>query len=65
VAHDLKQSIYSPLLVFHQLAGKDSSAELLMLDSENQLAYDLTESLQLTDFAELYAEQVTVLTNHY
>jgi hypothetical protein len=36
-----------------------------MLDSENQLAYDLTESLQPTDFVELYAEQVTVLTNHY
>jgi hypothetical protein len=36
-----------------------------MLDSENQLAYDLAESLQLADFAKLYVEQVTVLTNHY
>ncbi|XP_066373486.1 LRR receptor kinase SERL2-like [Miscanthus floridulus] len=44
---------------------KDSSAELPMLDSENQLAYDLVASLQPTDFAELYVEQVTVLTNQY
>jgi hypothetical protein len=36
-----------------------------MLDSENQLAYDLAESLQLADFVELYAEQITILTNHY
>jgi hypothetical protein len=36
-----------------------------MLDSKNQLAYDLAGSLQPTDFTELYAEQVTVLTNHY
>jgi hypothetical protein len=36
-----------------------------MLDSKNQLAYDLAESLQLAEFAELYAKQVTVLTNHY
>jgi hypothetical protein len=32
-----------------------------MLDFENQLAYDLDESLQPTDFA----EQATILTNHY
>jgi hypothetical protein len=36
-----------------------------MPDSKNQLAYDLVEFLQLADFAELYAEQVTILTNHY
>jgi hypothetical protein len=36
-----------------------------MLDSENQLAYDLDESLQPADFAKLYVEQATVLTNHY
>jgi hypothetical protein len=36
-----------------------------MPDSKNQLVYDLAEFLQLTDSAELHAEQVTVLTNHY
>jgi hypothetical protein len=36
-----------------------------MPDSENQLAYDLTEFLQLDSSTELHAEQVTVLTNHY
>jgi hypothetical protein len=36
-----------------------------MPDSENQLAYDLAEFLQLVDSAKLYAEQVTILTNHY
>jgi hypothetical protein len=36
-----------------------------MLDYENQPAYDLDESLQPADFAELYVEQVTVLINHY
>jgi hypothetical protein len=36
-----------------------------MLDSENQLAYDLAESLQPANSVELYAEQVTALTNHY
>jgi hypothetical protein len=36
-----------------------------MLDSGNQLAYDLAESLQPADFAKLYIEQATVLTNYY
>jgi hypothetical protein len=36
-----------------------------MPDSENQHAYDLAEFLQLADSAELYAEQVTILTNYY
>jgi hypothetical protein len=36
-----------------------------MFDSENQLTYDLVESLQPADFVELYAEQVPILTNHY
>jgi hypothetical protein len=40
-------------------------AELPMLDSKNQLAYDLDESLQLTDLAELYVELETALTNYY
>jgi hypothetical protein len=65
VAHDLQQSAYSLPLVAHQPAEKDSSAELPMPDSENQLAYDLAEFLQLADSAELYAKQVTILTNHY
>jgi hypothetical protein len=36
-----------------------------MPDSKNQLAYDLAEFLQLDSSAELHAEQVIVLTNHY
>jgi hypothetical protein len=36
-----------------------------MPDSENQLVYDLAKFLQLDSSIELYAEQVTVLTNHY
>jgi hypothetical protein len=36
-----------------------------MPDSKNQLAYDLVEFLQLADSAELHAEQVTILSNHY
>jgi hypothetical protein len=36
-----------------------------MPDSENQLIYVLAEFLQLDNSAELHAEQVTVLTNHY
>jgi hypothetical protein len=36
-----------------------------MPDSENQLAYDLAEFLQLDSSAELHAKQVTILTNHY
>jgi hypothetical protein len=36
-----------------------------MLDSENQLAYDFDESPQPADFAELYVEQETILTNYY
>jgi hypothetical protein len=36
-----------------------------MLDSGNQLVYDLDESIQPAGFAELYVEQVTVLIKHY
>jgi hypothetical protein len=36
-----------------------------MLDSENQLAYDPDESLQIADLVELYVEQETALTNYY
>jgi hypothetical protein len=36
-----------------------------MLDSKNQLAYDLDESLQPADFTELNVEHATVPTNHY
>jgi len=65
VAHDLQQSPYSPLLVALQPAGQGSSAELQMPNFGSQLVYDLVEFLQLDSSAELYAEQVTVLTNHY
>jgi hypothetical protein len=65
MAHDLQQTAYWPLLVANQSAEQDSSAELSVLDSESQPACDLTEPLQLDDFAMLYVERVSVLTNHY
>jgi hypothetical protein len=36
-----------------------------MLDSKNQRAYDLDESLQLANLAELNVELETTLTNYY
>ena len=65
VGCDPLQMAYSLLLVFHQSAEQDSLAELPMLDSESQLAYDLGESLQLDGLAVLYAGSITVQDNHY
>jgi len=53
------------LLVAHQSTEQDSSAELPVLDSEGQPACYLAELLQLDDFAMLYVERVTILTNYY
>ena len=49
----------------HRSAEQDSSAELPVLDSESQPACDLARPVQLDDFAVLYVERVTILTNHY
>ena len=65
VACDPQQMAYSLLLEIHQSTKQDSSAELRMLDSKSQPAYDLGKPLQPDGFAVLYVRSVTVLANHY
>jgi len=51
--------------VDHQSTEQDSSAKLSVLGSRNQPVCDLVGPLQFDDFAVLYVERVTVLTNYY
>ena len=49
----------------HRSTEQELLAEVPTLDSESQLVCDLVEPLQLDDFAMLYVERATALTNYY